>query len=161
MIVCAMTRQNGDYFVRTQIFRSTVVFILTAISAFASDTDDKQAVTKVVEEAYIQGVHAEPSGEAMRQGFHPDFIMFVLDKGSIRKVTRDEWAARIDAAAAKSNGDTRPTIKYDFPVVEITGNAAVVKVELYRDGKHVFTDFLSLYKFDVGWKIISKIFQRH
>ena len=38
---------------------------------------------------------------------------------------------------------------------------SVVKVELSRDGTHVFTDFLSLYKTPDGWKIIGKIFQRH
>ena len=39
--------------------------------------------------------------------------------------------------------------------------AAVVRLELYRDGKHTFTDYLSLYRFADGWKIVSKIFHVH
>ncbi len=33
-------------------------------------------------------------------------------------------------------------------------------VEL-RDGKHVFTDYMSLYKVGDDWKIVGKIFHRH
>ena len=42
-----------------------------------------------------------------------------------------------------------------------TGDTAVVKVELSRDGKHVFTDFLSLYRTAKGWQIVAKVFRRH
>jgi hypothetical protein len=148
--------------------KKTLLFctIILALFAFAgtlaaNDNDEKKAVMSVVEEAYIQGVHADPSGEAMRKGFHPDFIMFVQDDGKITKVTRDEWISRIEAAKAKNSGAPKPVVKHEFPVVEVTGKAAIVKVELYRDGKHVFTDFISLYKFEDGWKIIGKIFYRH
>ncbi len=146
---------------KSKIFNNILVLVLlAAVCAFARKNDDKQAVTKVVEEAYIQGVHANPSGEAMRKGFHQDFIMFVFDAGKINKVTRDEWISRIETAKAKNN-NSKPEIKAEFPLVEITGNAAVVKVELHRNGKHIFSDYLSLYKFDDGWKIVGKIFYRH
>jgi ketosteroid isomerase-like protein len=39
--------------------------------------------------------------------------------------------------------------------------AAVARVEVHRDGKHIFTDYLSLYRFADGWKIVGKIFQSH
>ncbi len=147
---------------KNNIFNNTLALVLaTTVCAFAGENDDKQAVTKVVEEAYIQGVHANPSGEAMRKGFHQDFIMFVFDAGKINKVTRDEWISRIETAKAKNSNSPKPEIKAEFPLVEITGNAAVVKVELHRDGKHIFSDYLSLYRFDDGWKIIGKIFYRH
>ena len=45
--------------------------------------------------------------------------------------------------------------------MDVTGNAATVRLELYRDGKHAFTDYLSLYRFPDGWKIVSKTFQAH
>lgn len=147
---------------KNKIFNNILALVLSAtICTFANENDDKQAVTKVVEEAYVQGVHANPSGEAIRQGFHQDFIMFVFDAGKINKVTRDEWISRIEAGKAKSSNGAKPEIKAEFPLVEITGNAAVVKVELHRNGKHIFSDYLSLYKFDDGWKIIGKTFYRH
>jgi hypothetical protein len=87
--------------------------------------------------------------------------MFVFDAGKINKVTRGEWISRIEAGKAKNSNSPKPEIKAAFPLVEITGNAAVVKVELHRNGKHIFSEYLSLYKFDDGWKIIGKIFYRH
>jgi hypothetical protein len=47
----------------------------------------------------------------------------------------------------------------EFPLVDITNNEAVARVEVHRDGKHIFTDYLSLYSFADGWKIVGKIFQ--
>ena len=75
-------------------------------------------------------------------------------------VTRDDWAARIEKAGADPDRKTFE-ISAELEIVGQSGNAAVVKVELSRDGKHVFTDFLSLYKTAEGWKIIAKIYQRH
>ena len=43
--------------------------------------------------------------------------------------------------------------------MDVTGKSAVARVEIHRDGKHVFTDYLSLYQFADGWKIVAKIFQ--
>ena len=40
-------------------------------------------------------------------------------------------------------------------------NTASVRVEVFRDGKHTFTDYLLLYKFADGWKIVSKAFYSH
>ena len=145
-----------------KILCNAVIFAVLAFSDVLSANEvEKKAVMNVVEAAYVKGVHAEPSGEAMRQGFHPDFIMFVQDGEKITKVTRDEWITRVEAGIAKSSGGPKPAVKHEFPVVEVTGNAAIVRVELHRDGKHVFTDYISLYKFADGWKIIGKTFYRH
>ena len=143
------------------LFNAIILALFVFAGALAANDEEKKAVTNIVEEAYVKGVHAAPSGEAMRKGFHPDFIMFVQDGEKIAKVTRDEWITRLEAGLAKSSDAPKPVVKHEFPLVEVTGSAAFVKVELYRDGKHVFTDFISLYKFADGWKIIGKTFYRH
>jgi hypothetical protein len=76
-------------------------------------------------------------------------------------VTLEEWITRMENGARKNPDAPRPAIKAEFPVVNVTGNAAVARVEIYRDGKHTFTDYLSLYKFADGWMIVGKIFQAH
>lgn len=146
---------------KAMIYSGMVLVLFVLAGPLAANDEDKKAVMNVVETAYVKGVHADPSGEAMRQGFHADFIMFVQDGEKINKVTRDEWIARIEAGKAKNNGAPKPVVKHEFPVVEVSGKAAFVRVELHRDGKHVFTDFISLYKFADGWKIIGKTFYRH
>ena len=134
---------------------------LAAITSLAAPPDESADVQAVVQSAYVEGVHAKGDAVLMRQGFHPDFRMLVLRDGKMSAVTLDEWAGRLEARAKENPNAPKPAIKAEFPIVNVTGNAAVVRVELYRDGKHTFTDYLLLYKLSDGWKIVSKIFQAH
>jgi hypothetical protein len=134
---------------------------LLASPAFAQPDVEKKAVIQVVTDAYVNGVHASPSATAMRRGFHPDFRMLVLTDGKMSAVTLDEWAGRIEKSAAAKPDAPRPNIKSEFPSVTLNGTAAHVQVELWRDGRHTFTDHLLLYKFADGWKIVSKTFYSH
>ena len=131
------------------------------LPALASGADgDAEAIKAVVKAAYVDGVHAKPSASAMRAGFHPAFRMLVLKDGEVSGVTLDEWAGRIEKGAAARTGPA-PEIRHEFTTVDVTGNAATVRLELHRGGKHTFTDYLSLYRFPDGWKIVSKTFQAH
>ena len=103
---------------------------------------------------------------AMRRGFHPDFEMLALRDGKLARLTLANWIAGMEARNLKEpppkpapEAPRETTAK--FVTVEITGTAATCKVELWRGGKQVFTDFLALYKFADGWKIVSKTFYRH
>ena len=122
----------------------------------ASDSDP----LAVVRSAYIDGIHRNADADAMRAGFHADFVMYLNTDEGVKTVTRDDWAARIEKAGADPERQT-PEISAETEIVGQSGGAAVVKVELSRDGKHVFTDFLSLYETSDGWKIVAKIFKRH
>ncbi|MEQ9266251.1 MAG: nuclear transport factor 2 family protein, partial [Balneolaceae bacterium] len=51
--------------------------------------------------------------------------------------------------------------EYQFTSVDVTGNSAAVKLELYNEGKHVYTDYLSLLRFDDEWKIVAKVYHQH
>ncbi len=138
--------------------RSALVLSLVAVAVpvLAGDSDP----IAVVQSAYVDGIHRNSDAAAMKAGFHEDFVMFVNADEGMMMVTRDDWAARIEKAGADPDRKTFE-ISADLEIVGQSGDAAVVEVELSRDGKHVFTDFLSLYKTPDGWKIIAKIYQRH
>ena len=140
----------------------TLAMALVAfVPAFAAASEaESKAVVQVITDAYINGVHAKPDPAAMRRGFHPDFRMLVLSDGKMSAVTLDEWAARVEKSAASPNA-ARPAIKAEFPTVNVSGNTASARVEVYRDGKHTFTDYLLLYKFADGWQIVSKAYYTH
>jgi ketosteroid isomerase-like protein len=128
----------------------------------AAAAEDRAAVEAVVRDAYVQGVHARPDAAAMRRGFHPDFRMLVLREGRLQALSLEEWAARVEKAAAERKPDAPAAeVRADFASVDVTGDAAVVRLELHRDGRHVFTDYLSLYRFPEGWRIVGKTFQDH
>ena len=145
---------------RRRSFAGLAAGALLSLGSAATPNPDIEAVKAVVQSAYVEGVHVRGDGATMRKGFHPDFRMLVLRDGAMQAVTLGEWITRIEAARAKETAP-RPAIQAEFPVVEISGNAAVVRLELTRGGKHTFTDFLSLYKFPTGWMIVGKIFQAH
>lgn len=138
----------------------TLILIL-GLSAGSAAADDASAIKDVVTSAYVEGIHKEQDPEKIRAGFHADFIMFINADEGIRKVTRDGWIARIEESKQKNPDQPQPKVDHEFSLVDVTGDAAVARVELHRDGKHTFTDYLSLYRFDDGWRIIGKTFHRH
>lgn len=133
---------------------------MAAGTAGAQPDVEKKAVVQVITDAYIDGVHVSPDTAAMRRGFHPDFRMLVLADGKMSAVTLDEWVARLEKAAA-NRAQARPAVKAEIPQVHVTGTVASAQVEIFRDGKHTFTDQLLLYKLADGWKIVSKAFYTH
>ena len=134
--------------------------LLASVVAGEAADGDRQAVESVIKTAYVEGVHVKGDPALMRKGFHPDFRMFVLKDGALTALTLDEWAARIEKGARARTGPA-PQIRAEFPLVDVTKDEAVARVEVHRDGKHIFTDYLSLYRFADGWKIVGKIFQSH
>jgi hypothetical protein len=45
-----------------------------------------------------------------------------------------------------------------IPLVHVTGYAAMAIVEIYNEEKQIYTDYMNLYKFGNGWKIVTKTF---
>ena len=139
---------------------------LPAESLENSIENERAAVQKVVTDAYVDGIHNFRDPAAIRAGFHPDFEMLFLKDGELEKVPLAKWIAGIEARNAKEpppprTADApRPTTA-EFARIDVTGTAASCRVEISRGGKHLFTDYLALYKFADGWKIVGKSYYRH
>jgi Putative lumazine-binding len=143
---------------------------LAATAALAHDTEDAApdaaadaAIKDVVDRGYVHGVHIDADGAKIRSGMHESFVMFVRgNDGAVSTLTRDAWIERIEAGKAKAKPDApKPEIKAEIDVIDRTADTAIARVKLRRDGKHIFTDYISLYRFDSGWKMVGKVFQRH
>ncbi len=80
----------------------------------------------------------------------------------VRHYPIEQWIADIEKRKSTA-GAAAPAVRTEgkFVQVDVTGNAAVVKLELHRGGKHTFTDYIVLYNFSNGWKIVSKTYYRH
>jgi len=126
-------------------------------------TAEQSAVVAVVQDAYVDGIHNFRRVEAVRRGFHPGFEMLMLQNDSLGKLPIYTWIENLERAnrANPLPDDHAPTTSARYLSVDVTGDAAVVKFELIRDEKVVFTDYLSLYRFTDGWKIVGKVFHRH
>jgi hypothetical protein len=135
--------------------------VLAATAAAAQSTGGDAAIREAVDRGYVQGVHVDADPGKIRGGMHESFIMFVRNGNEITALTRDAWIARIEASKAQAKPAARPETKADIEVLDRQGDTAVVRVNLFRDGKQIFTDYISLYRFESGWKMVGKVFQRH
>jgi len=143
---------------RSVLFFITVLISLTTVAQ--DKPTDKDMILKTIDKAYVQGLQNGNEIGNILKGFHPGFNLLGVDQNNhLTKLPIYTWYDMVEERiAAGEKPEVETTAKY--PLVDITGNAAVVKVELYRDGKMIFTDYLSLYKFGEGWKIVSKIYHR-
>ncbi len=145
----------------------SMLLLIMGIFAFTTnndhpETEDQKAVKQVIINSYVNGAFNGLNPDAMRKGFHPDFAIFSAKGEDIKKYPIAKWADR--AAEKKSAPDFDPNKnKWDhkFVFVDVTGGSASVKIELSKDGEHVYTDYLSLLRFDSGWRIVAKVYHSH
>jgi hypothetical protein len=138
-----------------------LLFCLSNIAILAAHAQsEEENIKRVITSAYIDGIHNGGPIENIRKGFHPTFAMLRLMENEVKPLPIEEWIKNIEANRAKQS---TPTAKVEgkFISVSIAGTAASVVLELYRDKKQIFTDNLLLYKFNEGWRIVSKTFYRY
>ena len=119
---------------------------------------EKQAIKQVIEQAYIRGIHETQDEQTIRSGFHQDFAMLVLQDDGIEKVKVDEWLDRIAVMKAENPELWNAETTYTFELVDAAEYAAVAKLEVYKGATHFSTDYMLLYRFKDGWRIVSKVF---
>jgi hypothetical protein len=126
--------------------------------AATATTADEAAILQVISEHYVAAVFQNRDAASVRRGFHPDFHLFVLDDGEIIVAPLELWLERLGLDGQPSTS----RIGHEVVFVDVTGDAAVLRTELFVDGEHVYTDYFSLYRFPSdGWRIVTKIFQSH
>ena len=137
-----------------------IIFLLVIVGAVGcgsveagADARQRDAVVATVK-LYFQG-HATGDGEYFRKAFHPDAKLFWVKDGALAQKTAAEFAA---GATGKAADDEAKRVR-KVALVDITGDAAIVKVELDYPGMKI-VDYLSLLQIDGRWQIVNKIFHR-
>lgn len=145
-----------------KIIAPLLLLFLPAILV-AGEDQDKKEIIRVIQSAYVDGLQNKGPVADIEAGFHPGFELLGIRNNELTKWPIYSWVdyhkKRLEEDPAPPSEKERTSAK--FPEVDITGNAAIVKVELYKGGSQIFTDYLSLYKFEEGWKIVNKIYYRH
>ena len=119
---------------------------------------DKESIKQVIETSYIQGIHRDQDEALVKSGFHEGFAMLVLGDNAIDKVTVDEWLARVEVMKRQNPEMWAGETRYTIDLVDVSGTAAVAKLQVYKGDIHFSTDYMLLYNFEEGWRIVSKIF---
>jgi hypothetical protein len=134
----------------------------TQVLAQIEENAETTAIKSLIEASYINGAFNDLDPDAMREGFHPDFAIYSVKKDSLQKYPIRVWSKRIEDL--KNSKDFNPALNvwvHKYETIDVTGGTAMVKVLLYKQNTHVYTDYLSLLKFESGWKIVGKVFHRH
>jgi hypothetical protein len=136
------------------------VLIFAAVAVMAQ-SEDQDAIKKVIQTAYVDGLQNEGNMEKIDAGFHPGFRLLGIGQGTemweLPIYTWKEKAAN-DLEAGKKPRKGEEAVSIKFLSVDVTGTAAVAKIEFYVGKELKYVDYLSLYKFGEDWKIVSKIF---
>ena len=151
-------------YTRTLVLAGALLAAVTAAQATWSTDEGPEAaaVRTTIEGAYFNGAFNAQDTTAMARGFHEDFAIFSPKGEELSRYEIETWIEGIKTRRAKSDFDPASTaIDCSIVLLDVTGGAAGAKVEMRRDGKLVYTDYLSLLKFDSGWKIVAKVYHRH
>jgi hypothetical protein len=112
----------------------------------------EEAAVRQAIEHYFRG-HATGEGQHFQKVFHPESKLFWVRDGKFTQRTSAEYIA---GAGGKPPADEAQR-KRKIESIDITGNAAIVKVTLDYPNAH-FTDYMSMLKLDGEWKIVNKTF---
>ncbi len=145
-------------------FCLTIIAAMLLAAGFLSPShagEEEAAVRETIVNAYVKGIHIDWDIPAIKKVFHQSFTMFIKNGGEVRTLSKDEWIKSIEKKKKDNPDGPDYEVTYDMPMVDVTGDAAVAKVLIYRDDKLIYSDYMSLYKFEDGWKIVGKIYYSH
>ena len=147
--------------------RRVIVSMLFVVMVFGlmaqNNKKDVEAIKKVIQTAYVEGIQNEGDLKKIDSGIHPGFnLLGIGEKEEMWVLPIEDWKKRVEkgkeAGKYPKPVDKEVTIK--FKSVDVTGTAAVAKIEFLIGGKLTYVDYISLYKFDEGWKLVNKIFYK-
>jgi hypothetical protein len=142
-----------------KIFMSIVLllFIAAVSTAWMIKSDDQaeiNSIKKTIVEAYVDGIFLKGDAELIKKGWHPDCDIVYLKDGKVNKLQAKFWVDRM----TKDPKPLDPNVTYKFSDVKVTGYAGIAVVEILTSGRHLYTDYMNLYKFTDGWKIVTKTY---
>jgi hypothetical protein len=141
------------------IISSLVLFLCSGCN---SELDTEvEAVKTVIVKSYVEAIHNDGSIEDIKAGFHSDFEMLSIKGEELSRFSISEWIERIERSRSENPNQKRGRTDVKFIDIDVTGDAASAKFELLRDGKAIFTDYMFLYKYSDGWRIVCKVYHRH
>lgn len=138
-----------------------VLFLMVDVVAVFGQSSNSQIVNDIkgiITDNYIKGVHNFDNLKKAKKSFSDEFVFISCANGNMSQLTIDKYFDYYKKAK-KYNGKTHP-IECEFESIDIEKDFALVKVKLSRNTDDLYTNYISLCKFEDGWKIISILNQQ-
>ena len=142
---------------------SLFVLLFVINTTFAQDLEvEKKAIKNVIQTSYVEGLQNEGNLDKIDHGIHPDFLLLGIGEGeNMWKLPIDKWKEKTEKKLKEGKLPRKgKPISVKFLSIDITGTAAVAKIEFYVGEKLTYIDYISLYKFEGNWKMVNKIFYK-
>jgi hypothetical protein len=134
---------------------------MSTTTIFGQDKElAKKEIESVITKSYIEPLYLYGDLEKIKEGFHEEFRMNVLYNGVYSIRTRDEWIERLRNNSLAANA-VKITYTWEFNLIDVEDQTAVVKLTVNEEGKLKYIDYLTLYKFENGWRVITKQFSMY
>ncbi|MBU0595249.1 nuclear transport factor 2 family protein [Candidatus Bipolaricaulota bacterium] len=125
------------------------------------ETRDEKRVRQVLEDVYVRDMYMKESREALSREFDAVFHMLVPElDGRDNEPVALRWDG-LDELRSNHPKAVFPETRFEFPLVDVVGNAAVARVDVFHGDVHVYSDFVSLYRVQGQWRLVSKVFHAH
>ena len=120
-------------------------------------SDAKVNAVQEAVQLYFDGLYNNDV-DKLRKAFHPQAELVGVFKGHFAWISLEDFLAPI----GKTKSPAERGDQYDNHIVsiDITGDVAIAKVDDDYVGQR-FTDYLTLHKFDDGWKIVHKAYHHY
>ena len=115
-------------------------------------------IKETIELSYTRGIHETQDEGEVRSGFHSDFEMLVKADETLQRVGLEEWFVRIEELKAANPEMWSAQTRCEYLSIDVAGYAAAVKLDCFKGEIHFSTDYMLLYRFAEGWRIVSKVF---
>lgn len=148
----------------TRVLTLIAFFLVCTATSQAQEVEkykeDKEQIKNVIKFAYIEGIHNLGDIGDIQEGFHPGFELLIKGQNEqLVKFPIYSWIERVESNKRKNPEGPDKETTVEFRQIDVTGDAAMAKIDLYKDGKKIFTDYLLLYKFFDDWRIVSKVYE--
>ena len=131
--------------------------ILLIVSLFSLDSKNAEidAIEEVVQIAF-DAYYNDGDIELIKKYFHPGSNLLSMTRdNSLLYYFRHNFIDRVKQRKERGMYPPKKRVSIKFLRIDVVRNAAAVKQDFYRGERRTCTDFLSLYKFKEGWRIVS------
>ena len=118
-------------------------------------------IRRILEETYVHDLYVIQDSSLLSQTFHSSFRMLRPSLDGRTGLIRDAVWTDPREEPPRHPKAIEPDTTFDFPMIDVTGDAALAKVIVRQRGEPVFTDYVLLYLIDGTWRIVGKVFHAH
>lgn len=134
-----------------------ILSILLVVPLFCLDRKNAEidAIEEVVQIAF-DAYYNDGDIELIKKYFHPGFNLLSMTRdNSLLYYFRHNFIDRVKQQKERGKYPPKKRVSIKFLFIDVVGNAAAVKQDFYRGERRTCTDFLLLYKFKEGWRLVS------